>query len=101
MAGQLDLDLEPQYYVLEKVIRPVGVGEVPHGVTSGRSLPKEEDGTRVIVATGDDSDTSGGVDASPMGGSASLLTPDGGTIVRGGSDEPVRRKMYAGGREKK
>jgi hypothetical protein len=90
------LDLEPRYFVLDQVLRPVGVGEVPPGALSGKSSPSSsrptEGGSRsIVVAEVGHDESSGEENASQMDGSSSHWTHSIG-VDREGSDEPVRRE---------
>ncbi|KAL3815867.1 hypothetical protein ACHAXA_010257 [Cyclostephanos tholiformis] len=82
------LDLEPRYFVLDQILRPIEVDEVPPGAISGRSSSSL---TSSRPGGGARSSTSVEENASLLGGSSSLLTPSVG-MDRNGSDEPVRRK---------
>ena len=100
------LDLEPRYYVVDQVLRPLGVGEVPPGAMPGQSSSssslassssstRPEEGSRSIVAAagggGGSGDPSGRVEDTAT---SSLLAPSVGVVRdRDGSDEPVRRKL--------
>lgn len=101
------LDLEPRYYVVDQVLRPLGVGEVPPGAMPGQSSSssslassssstRPEEGSRSIVAAagggGGSGDPSGRVEDTAT---SSLLAPSVGVVRdRDGSDEPVRRNLF-------
>jgi hypothetical protein len=87
LAAQLDL--EPRYFVLDQVLRPVDAREVPPPKTPS----DESSSSRSIVVPGHGQDgSSGGPEGTdPTGESTSSWTHSIG-IDRGGSNEPVRRE---------